>query len=44
MRFLLGMAVGGGLTGYFMWTRQRQLTEAVTRLQAAYDSLRQITG
>lgn len=42
MRFLLGFALGSGLTGYYMWTKQQELKEAAARLQAAYEAAQRL--
>lgn len=38
MRFLLGFALGSGLTGYYMWTKQQELKAATEQLKAAYEA------
>ena len=42
MRFLLGFALGSGLTGYYMWTKQQELKEAAARIQAAYEAAQRL--
>ena len=44
MRFLLGFALGSGLTGYYMWTKQQELKEAAARIQAAYEAAQRLAS